>query len=147
MTTPMSQLAKVYQLLESHLRRAASTNKPFSIAELNSQGDLAAIIKSTWQVRDILNGLSKRNFVNIIKDGNQNRYTWNLNAPPFIMRLKDRKMIDTQPSRPELTTFNESKRRVVTPAKEIELVVGKTLIVVCRNVITGRLRIVIEDVD
>lgn len=137
-TNPVAQVVQMYNLLEAHLRRAATTHTPIGIADLNKQGDIAAIVKSPYQVRDLLKSLVKKGFSIHSKTG----YVWNLKAPPFVVSKRFNQRMRTDPSTPVVV----APQRRVKVAKDIELVIGDTLIVIGRNEKTNRLRIVIEDV-
>ncbi len=147
---PVVQLARMYQLIEEHTRRM-----PMSVIELNRQGDISAIRKNAWQVRDLLKTLKDRG--HIIKTGAHKdaKYEWDKTSKPFIMRTKNMHKVPSLPvvhkAEKEWTQgvhdIASIRKQVITPAKDIELVVGGTMIVVGRNPSTGRLRIVIEDVS
>lgn len=148
---PVAQIAHMYNLLEAHLRRAAGTNTPINVPTLNKQGDIAALTKSPWQVRDLLKSLDRRGYV--IHKGNG--FVWDISAGPFVISNRSLQRSRTEPSeptvhrikapKPTLNKMPELTPRRVAVAKEIELVLGGTLVVIGRNDVTGRLRIIIED--
>lgn len=154
---PIAQVAQMYGLIEAHLRRAATHDIPLTLPALNKQGDIKAIAKSGWQVRDLLKSLVRKGFV--IHD--THGYVWNMQAPPFVIGNRSLQRTRTEPSEPKVQrivspkpsldkmqglTMPQLKSRNVKPAKDIELVIGDTLVVIGRNPVTQRLRITIEDV-
>lgn len=151
-SNPVAQIVQMYNLIEAHLRRAATTDKPMLPPQLLKQADIAACSKNPWQVRDLLKSLQKKGFV--IHD--YRGYVWNLKAPPFVVsnrsiqnaRIMPSEATVTHVKKPRVPSIRETHgiNRRVAPPKDIELVIGGTLIVIGRNEKTNRLRIVIEDV-
>lgn len=191
---PIAQVAQMYNLIEDHLRRAATHDIPLTLSALNKQGDIKAIAKSGYQVRDLIKSLVRKGFVLHDERG----YRWAMNAGPFVLSNKSLQRTRTEPSEPKVQRIRAPKETVVEdmekaapaglgeasdladelecmcrnyqalmvdhralkasvraglgearkvkPAKDIELVIGDTLVVIGRNPVTHRLRITIEDV-
>lgn len=157
---PISQLAKMYNMLEAHLRKAAHDNTVITIKELRSKPDVAALEKSPWQVRDALKTF--RNHGHLVETtkggrGHEQEYYWDVNSPPFVLgkRIERRKKVD--PSKPVVVNsgtdkplaapepnFVKLETKAVSP-KEIELVFGDKQIIIGTNPVTGRMRITIEE--
>jgi hypothetical protein len=149
----LSQIALLYQLIEAHLRRAATSNMPMTFDELHAQGDINACAKNEAQIKDCVRSLALKGFIITAKrptNGTpKNEMMWNLKAEPFIWGERKRRKMKEQPSKSvgvAIPILPMSKPRTIKPVGDIELLFGDTLIVIGRNVETGRMRIVLEDV-
>jgi len=141
---PMTQLAKMYSLIEGYLRR-----DPISMSELCHKQDILDTQKNPWQPRDIIKQLTFKKHIIVKGIGKAMTYEWDKDSPPFILRLKQQRLKKEQASKPIIAPhelpITAPKRIVAT--KEIELVIGGNMLVIGRNEKTGRLRIVIESIE
>jgi hypothetical protein len=143
---PVAQLAHLYNLLETELRRRSLPVNPISLKELNEKFQQET--KSPWQIRDCISTFKKKGHLTTTFDGKTVLYMWNVLSDPFIFGKRTLNKIRTQPSKPTVTddlkatgycTFKPSQ-------KDIELIFEQTLVIVGRNLQTGRIRITIEDI-
>ena len=140
--SPMGQLAQMYSLIETQLRRATQQNRPVSLTELNNVPEIKEKTKSNYQVRDCVGSLKTKGHVIQSGTGRSKSYIWNTDSPSFVLRTKQRANIATQPSAPVLSKPDPKK----LPKQEYELVIGSTLLTIGKNPTTGNMRIVIEEI-
>lgn len=134
--SPMAQVALMYKMIEQHLRE-----QKMSMTELNARADIAAKARSSYQVRDMVKTLLRRNYILEEGVGKNKVFSWNTAAPPFTLRLLHERTGTRTPS--EVKTVRTLP--VTRKSDEVELAFGDTLVILGRNKASGRLRIVIED--
>lgn len=157
LNNPMAQAAKMYSMIEAHLRRAAADNKPLSLYDLRKKEDIKATEKDNSQVKLILKYLRKNNYITSQGHTTNTSYMWNLEAPPFVLPVRLAQQAPREPSEvrahvPEQleqawSQPGEAPRaaKVVVPkSDEVELVVNGNVIIIGVNPATGRPRITLD---
>lgn len=146
---PMTQLARMYALVEDDLRRAARNNTPISMGELAANEEIRRLQKGPWQLKNIVNSLRSFGHLKPFGVGAGMKYTWDLDSPPFVFAARKRERMRTDPSDP--TTLVERAPTTAAPTrvhqnanKEVEFVFNGVEFVVGINPATGNLRLKIE---
>lgn len=138
----LTQLARLYQLIESHLRKHELT-----LHDLRQMGDIKATEKTNFQVRDLIYRLHEKGYLE--KHGAEApfKYKWKADAPPFTVTHQMQKAATRKPGKVVSTKIAEEdmpKPKAPKPPKALELVFGGVLITISTNAATGNLRINIE---
>lgn len=131
--TPMAQLAKMYELIEKHLRR-----EELSLHALREKPDIKTTEKSNWQVKDIFRTLEKHKC--LIKNGSGRgmTYRWNPDAPPFTLNLEAAARGARQAGPVSVV------KPVAPPPKQMEIEVGGVILTLGTNPATGLFRIIVD---
>lgn len=133
--TPMAQLAKMYELIEAHLRK-----EELSLHALREKPDVKATEKSNWQVRDIFRTLEKHDCLIKRGTGRGMTYRWNPDAKPFTLNLKAAEKGARQPGPVAVT----KPGRAPTPPKQMEIEFGGVVLTLGTNPETGLFRIIVD---
>ena len=148
----LSQVAQMYNLLESILRSADANNRPLTITELNNFPAVLALRKSQWQVRDLVTKtLLKRGHVTEITNQQGDKvYAWDKTSEPFNLAIKQTRKASTKPSAATITKPEPAPNAIIQQmgkiAQEVEIAMGGFSVVIGRNPLTGRVRITIDEV-
>lgn len=133
--TPMAQLAKMYKLIEEHLRR-----EELSMHALREKPDVKAAEKTNWQVRDIFRTLTKHDCLIKRGSGKSTTYRWNPDAPPFTLDLKAKQKGMRQAGPVAVV----KPLPVVAPPKQMEIEFGGVILTLGTNPNTGLFRIIVD---
>ena len=155
----MTQIAQMYNLLEANLRLAATNQYTMTLQELNEVSAIKELVKSKWQVRDLVTKtLARRGHViETIRQGKPNvkEYIWDLSSPPFMLSLRQTTKAVKKPSQPTVIkpapepsqSTNATIKSLAKITQEVEVVMGDITVVIGRNPKTGRIRIIIDEVE
>lgn len=143
----LTQLAQMYNLLESVLRKAATYPSlcGLTIQEINSIKNVQTLAKNKFQVRDLLKSLVRKGHVTQTTKPTSTHYEWDLSSPSFILKRKA-KTVSSEVTciKPEIPP-NATLASMVKVAKEVEIAMGGLVVLVGRNPLTGRVRITIDE--
>jgi len=140
----LAQKFKMYHLVEKHLKLAAENNEPITPYWLRQKDEIKDNEASPYEVTNIIRAFIDKNMVKWIGVGHERAYWWNPEVKGLMFTESGRFIKPVLDNKIPEEPVEESRVQQSVNAKDIELVINGTTIIVGKNPETGRVRITIE---
>lgn len=171
MANAFAKTARLYETVERVLRRSAERNEWLTFKDIVNNSEVQMLDVTQPQIRYVITMFRNGQYIHTDKYAHdrEHRYTWNVNAPAFVLGKPHQKRVARAPSKPvvikpENTNQGDMHEQMTskftnvapellpakqqgkqeTAANEVELVIGGTTVIISRDAGNKRVRIEIE---